>query len=81
MKKLLPIAVLALAPSMALAAPSDRANELAQRFIIVDGHVDAPLTIAEAGADMASGDKAVDFDYARAKAGVERRNGRHGSSP
>ncbi len=69
MKKLLPIAVFALAPSMVLAAPSDRANELAQRFIIVDGHVDAPLTIAEAGADMASGDKAVDFDYARAKAG------------
>ena len=69
MKTLSALAILALAPAAALAQPSDRAKELAQQFIIVDGHIDAPSTIAEAGADMASGDKAVDFDYARSKAG------------
>lgn len=69
MKKLLTVSLLALAPTIASAEPSDRAKELAQQLIIVDGHIDAPSTIAEAGADMASGDKAVDFDYARAKAG------------
>lgn len=60
---------MSLAPSLVVAEPSDRAVELAKSFIIVDGHVDAPSTIANAGADMASGAKAVDFDYARALAG------------
>lgn len=69
MKILSALAVFAFAPVAAMAQPSDRAKELAQQLIIVDGHIDAPSTIAEAGADMASGDKAVDFDYARAKAG------------
>lgn len=69
MKILSAFAVFAFAPVAAMAQPSDRAKELAQQLIIVDGHIDAPSTIAEAGADMASGDKAVDFDYARAKAG------------
>ena len=69
MKILSALSVFAFAPVAAMAQPSDRAKELAQQLIIVDGHIDAPSTIAEAGADMASGDKAVDFDYARAKAG------------
>jgi membrane dipeptidase len=69
MKTLSALVVLALAPAAAFAQPSDRARELAQQFVIVDGHIDAPSTIAEAGADMVSGDNAVDFDYARSKAG------------
>lgn len=53
----------------ALAAPSERAQEIAQKFIIVDGHIDAPTTIADDGADIAAGEKVVDFDFARSKAG------------
>ena len=69
MKKLLAILLLTAAPSLALAEPSDHANELAHQFIIIDGHIDAPSTIAEGGADIAAGAKVIDFDYARAKAG------------
>lgn len=61
--------IVALSPAAALADPSDKAVELAQRYIIIDGHVDAPSTVAEAGADIAAGTKTVDFDYERAKAG------------
>ncbi len=69
MKKLLAILLLTSAPSLGLAQTSDRANELAHQYIIIDGHIDAPSTVASSGADMATGNKAVDFDYARAKAG------------
>jgi membrane dipeptidase len=62
-------AATSLAVAPALAAPSERAVEIAHKYIIVDGHVDAPSTVAEAGADIAAGVKTVDFDYARAKAG------------
>lgn len=58
-----------LLPAAAAAAPSQRAEEIAHKYIIIDGHIDAPSSIAEAGADIATGAKAVDFDYARAKAG------------
>ncbi len=58
-----------LAPGLAAAEPSDRAIELARQMIIVDGHIDAPSTIANDGGDVAAGDKVIDFDYARAKAG------------
>ncbi|MEO1242818.1 MAG: dipeptidase [Pseudomonadota bacterium] len=61
--------LLALAPSIVFAQPSDRAASLAQEFIIIDGHVDAPSTIANDGADIAAGEKSIDFDFARAKAG------------
>ena len=58
-----------LAAATAHAAPSDRAVEIARKYVIVDGHVDAPSTVADAGADLAAGVKTVDFDYVRAKAG------------
>ncbi len=61
--------LLMLTPFTAAAQPSDRAIELAHSLIIIDGHVDAPSTIAENGADIAAGDKTIDFDYARAKTG------------
>ncbi len=60
--------MLAAAPA-ALAAPSEQAVEIAHKYIIVDGHVDAPSTVAEAGADIATGAKTLDFDYPRAQAG------------
>ena len=69
MKNIAVVAALALAPSIVLAQPSERAVELAQSLIIIDGHVDAPTTIANSGADIAEGKKTVDFDYERAKAG------------
>lgn len=69
MKLPLPIMMLALTPTIGLAAPSERANTLAQQYIIVDGHIDAPTSIANGGTDIALGNKVVDFDFARAKAG------------
>ena len=68
MKRLL-IASLSLFPTLAAAEPSERAIEIAKKYIIVDGHIDAPTTIIEDGANIASGDKTVDFDYERARAG------------
>lgn len=61
--------VFAFAPAAAQDAPIMTGEEAARAFIIVDGHVDAPTTIANQGADIATGEKAVDFDYIRAKAG------------
>ncbi len=69
MKSFIAASLIALSPALAFAQPSDRAVELANEFIIIDGHVDAPTSIANDGADIASGDKTVDFDYARAQAG------------
>ena len=71
MKRLL-IASLMLMPVCAFAEPSERAVEIAQKYIIVDGHIDAPTTIIEDGADIASGAKTLEFDYERAQAGWSR---------
>lgn len=69
MKLRLAAALAIFASTSVVAEPSDRARELADRFLIVDGHIDAPSTIANDGADIATGEKAIDFDYDRAKAG------------
>lgn len=53
----------------AQAAPSGRAVEIAHKYVIIDGHVDAPTTIAEEGADIATGEKTVNFSYDLAKKG------------
>jgi membrane dipeptidase len=58
-----------LTPGLAAAAPSERAMEMAQSMIIIDGHIDAPSTVANDGGDIATGEKVIDFDYTRAKAG------------
>lgn len=65
------LCVLALAMTSAVAQdePITTGAEAAQAFIIVDGHVDAPTTIVEDGADIATGEKTVDFSYDMAKAG------------
>ena len=69
MRQFIIASVLVFAPFVAVAKPSERAIDLAQQSIIVDGHIDAPTTIADDGGDIAAGKKAIDFDYARAKAG------------
>lgn len=70
MKRLIVAAsLLAFAPAFASAQVSDRAMDMAKNMIIVDGHIDAPTRVADDGADLATGEKARDFDYPRAKAG------------
>lgn len=73
MKNFLTVSSCVFALAIASAAAQDAAvttgEEAAQAFIIVDGHVDAPTTIAEEGADIATGEKTVDFSYDKAKAG------------
>ncbi len=68
---LLAASVIALVPALGHAqdAPSEQAVEIAHKYVIVDGHVDAPSTVADGGGDLASGEKTVDFDYERAKKG------------
>ena len=51
------------------ADPSARAVEIAHKYVIVDGHVDAPSTVADQGGDLATGAKTIDFDFGRAKTG------------
>ncbi|VAW04771.1 hypothetical protein MNBD_ALPHA05-1689, partial [hydrothermal vent metagenome] len=63
MTKRFAAALLALVPTFAFAAPSERAVELAHRYIIIDGHIDGPSTIANDGADIGAGEKTIDFDY------------------
>lgn len=58
-----------MAPSLAIAEPSDRAKDLANKYIIVDGHIDAPTSIAEGGTDIGAGKNIVDFSYDLANAG------------
>ena len=48
---------------------SDKAVRLAQRSIIVDGHIDAPYRLVENWADITKATEDGDFDYPRAKAG------------
>ena len=63
------LAMLMLVAGAAAAEPSARALTLAKDLIIVDGHIDAPSTMAYRGADLASGEKANEFDFPRARKG------------
>jgi membrane dipeptidase len=45
------------------------ANELAQRFIILDTHIDVPYRLRKRDADISQRTETGDFDYPRAKAG------------
>ena len=47
----------------------NRANELAQKFIITDGHIDTPLEVIKNYEDISMRTKTGDFDYVRAKEG------------
>ena len=44
-----------------------RANELAQKFIITDGHIDTPWKLSKNYEDISLRTKTGDFDYVRAK--------------
>ena len=46
-----------------------RANELAQKFIITDGHIDVPWRLNKKFEDISVRTKTGDFDYVRAKEG------------
>ena len=46
-----------------------KANELAHKFIIVDGHVDLPYRLNGKMEDVSVQTKGGDFDYVRAKKG------------
>ena len=63
------LSVFAVMSAAASAEVSERAMQMAQEFMIVDGHIDAPSIVANQGADLATGEKARDFDYPRARAG------------
>lgn len=47
----------------------DKAMDLAQSFIIVDGHIDVPYRLQNEEADISQRTEGGDFDYVRAKAG------------
>ena len=47
----------------------ERAQELTQRYLIVDGHIDVPYRMTEFEEDITQATEAGDFDYPRAKAG------------
>src|SRR6056297_235724 len=46
-----------------------RAQELAQKFIIVDGHIDVPYRLSSSWEDVSTSAPGGDFDYPRAKKG------------
>lgn len=48
---------------------AEKANELAQRFIIVDTHVDVPYRLKNNWADISQRTEGGDFDYVRAQEG------------
>lgn len=48
---------------------SSKANELAQKYILVDGHIDVPYRLQEKWVDVTKATDGGDFDYPRAKAG------------
>ena len=50
-------------------ALKNRANELAQKFIITDGHIDTPWKLSKNYEDISMRTKTGDFDYVRAKEG------------
>lgn len=48
---------------------SDKATKLAQKYILVDGHIDVPYRLNEKWVDVTHATEDGDFDYPRAKKG------------
>ena len=46
-----------------------KANELAQKFIIIDGHIDVPYKIVEEWRDISVYDSVMNYDYVKATKG------------
>jgi membrane dipeptidase len=65
--------LLLLGATVATAQPADltleRARQLAQEFIIIDGHVDVPYRIREKWEDVSTSAPGGEFDHPRARAG------------
>ena len=63
--------------STAVAQPtmtvSDKARELAHRYLVVDGHIDVPYRLEEKWVDVTQATEGGDFDYPRAVAGRAQR--------
>ena len=55
-------------PTTGQALP-EKAQQLSQKFIIVDGHIDVPYRLKEFMEDISVHTKVGDFDYPRARAG------------
>jgi membrane dipeptidase len=68
----LPVLLLACAPQERIGTDEEllsRARDLAQRFIIVDGHIDVPYRMTLDPEDVTEATARGDFDYPRAQAG------------
>lgn len=49
--------------------PSETAKQIAQKYILVDGHIDVPYRLQEKWVDVTQATQGGDFDYPRAKTG------------
>ena len=70
----LKLSILVVASLMFTSCSNDRAlkakaKELAQKFIITDGHIDTPWKLSKNYEDISLRTKTGDFDYVRAKEG------------
>ncbi|MFT6407654.1 MAG: membrane dipeptidase [Arenicella sp.] len=55
--------------SQSVSEVAERANQMAQQMIIVDGHIDVPYRVFDQWEDVSIATESGDFDYPRAKAG------------
>ena len=74
MKKVSKISVLVSTVFLVISCSNDqalrnKADELAQKFIITDGHIDVPWRLNKGYEDLSVRTKTGDFDYVRAKEG------------
>ena len=74
MKKVSKISVLVSTAFLVISCSNDqalrnKADELAQKFIITDGHIDVPWRLNKGYEDLSVRTKTGDFDYVRAKEG------------
>lgn len=73
MKSLLFLFVITLialpAQGKSVSGASERARQIAQKMIIVDGHIDVPYRVFDRWEDVSIATESGDFDYPRAKAG------------
>ncbi len=66
---LLTVAACSDAPDLSPVVTLEHATELAQRFVIVDGHIDVPYRLTDKMEDITVRTPGGDFDVPRARAG------------
>ncbi|MBB3167097.1 dipeptidase [Simiduia aestuariiviva] len=69
MKALVLFSILCALSVTAIADTLEQARQIAQKYPLVDGHIDVPYRLQEAWADVTQATVDGDFDYPRAKAG------------